>query len=207
MLCVILYSQSGSKGWPRTGAITGLGAADPLQSNKRNSITNRFQKAALLLRPPAAENVLVIPQIPPSRTQRPHWWQASTTGGRAADTGLKAAQSLRVLGLREQRVVGSIPGWQSEILALWKKIWSSATGDDCACGADPTRIQPPSNTPFPTVDLQADPSFTVLWEDQTRSSCPQRRSHASYRSFLSLKVKKEKKKKKRTEGKFLSFRN
>lgn len=55
MLCVILYSQSGSSAWTRTGAITGLGAADPLQSNKRNSITNRFQRAGLLLQLPAAE--------------------------------------------------------------------------------------------------------------------------------------------------------
>lgn len=57
----------------------------------------------------------------------------------------------------------------------------------------PPSVQPPFNSPFPTVDLQADPSFMVeQWEDQKQSCCLQSRSHASSHCFLPLKVEKEK---------------
>lgn len=68
--------------------------------------------------------------------------------GRGADTGLMAAQPLRAAGAEKAEGCRFNPRTtESGFLALWKKIWSSATGDDCACGADPTRIQPPPIPP------------------------------------------------------------
>lgn len=144
MLCVILCSQSGSSAWPRTGAITGLGAADPLQSNNGNSITNRFERAGFLLQLPAAECSGDSTDSSQQTVASPADDRSLTTGGRGADTGLTAAQHLGALEPRKQRVVGSIPGRQSLDFSLFERRFEAAQPEmTVPVGQTPPASNPP----------------------------------------------------------------
>lgn len=63
----------------------------------------------------------------------------------------------------------------------------------------PPSVQPPFNSPFQTVDLQADPSFMVeQWEDQKQSCLPSKQVPRFFPLLSSPQGRKKNKTKKHT---------